>query len=259
MKFAIMAGTTLESTRACIELAERYSQLYAGVGIHPCEAHEPVTDTVYAELEALARSSAKVVCISEVGLDYLPESPDHEVQDQVFRQHIRLAKSLKMPIIFHLPGIALPPSSRCSGRSRPATVGGAMHYFQGRRSDGAGSHRLRLLHFLGPAPHQASRSTGSGPGGPAGAHCPGDRRRASAFQEVPPQLDGTPPRGRRRPMPGRRQGHIRGRGRRRYDRQPEANVERRDHVAMTTDHETPAGTRTPGRTTKHLSRSYPRA
>ena len=92
----LLAGTTLESTRACIGLAESFdglrtsgAALYAGVGIHPCNAWERVEDATYADLERLAQMP-KVVCISEVGLDYLPESPDHAAQDQVFRAHIWL-------------------------------------------------------------------------------------------------------------------------------------------------------------------------
>ncbi len=49
--FAVCAGTTVPSTRDCIRLAESYEPLYAGVGIHPMEVRDPVTDTEYAELE----------------------------------------------------------------------------------------------------------------------------------------------------------------------------------------------------------------
>ena len=125
----LLAGTTLESTRACIELAERHTAFYAGVGIHPCNAWERVEDATYAELERMAQLP-KVVCISEVGLDYLPDSPDHSVQDQVFRAHIRLAKSLDMPIIFHSRE-AHPASFQVLREEQAGDVGGAMHYFQG--------------------------------------------------------------------------------------------------------------------------------
>ena len=124
----ILAGTTLESTRACIDLAGEFDAFYAGVGIHPCQAYERVDEPMYAELERMAQMP-KVVCISEVGLDYLPESPDHAVQDQVFRQHIRLAKSLDLPIIFH----SREAHSACFQvlrREQAGDVGGAMHYFQ---------------------------------------------------------------------------------------------------------------------------------
>ena len=124
----ILAGTTLESTRACIGLAGQFDAFSAGVGIHPCQAYERVDDAMYDELERLAQSP-KVVCISEVGLDYLPESPDHAVQDQVFRQHIRLAKSLDLPIIFHSRE-AHSAVFQVLREESAGDVGGAMHYFQ---------------------------------------------------------------------------------------------------------------------------------
>jgi len=127
--FAVCAGTTLQSTQDCIDLAERYEPLYAGVGIHPMQARERVTDEIYAELERMAESSAKVVCISEVGLDFLPASPDHEIQDQVFREHIRLARSLKLPIIFHSRE-SHPEVFQVLREENAGEVGGAMHYFQ---------------------------------------------------------------------------------------------------------------------------------
>ena len=128
--FAVCAGTTVKSTQDCINLAEQHGPLYAGVGIHPMEAHDLVTDDVYSELERMAKSSSKVVCISEVGLDYLPTSPDHETQDQVFRQHIRLARSLELPIIFHSRE-SHTEVFRVLRDENAGDVGGAMHYFQG--------------------------------------------------------------------------------------------------------------------------------
>ena len=128
--FAVCAGTTLKSTQDCIDLAEQHEPLYAGVGIHPMEAHELVTSEVYAELERMAKSSAKVVCISEVGLDFLPESPDHDTQYQVFREHLRLAKSLSLPVIFHSRE-SHPEVFQVLREESAGEVGGAMHYFQG--------------------------------------------------------------------------------------------------------------------------------
>jgi len=128
--FAVCAGTTLQSTQNCIDLAEMYEPLYAGVGIHPMEASDPVDEKVYAELERMAKSSSKVVCISEVGLDYLPASPDHDTQVQVFRQHIRLARSLKLPVIFHSRE-SHPAVFKVLREENADEVGGAMHYFQG--------------------------------------------------------------------------------------------------------------------------------
>ena len=74
--FIVCAGTTLDSTRACIRMTEEHGVFYAGVGIHPMEAHQPIDETIYRELESLARDNPKVVCISEVGLDFMPTSSD---------------------------------------------------------------------------------------------------------------------------------------------------------------------------------------
>ena len=128
--FIVCAGTTVESTRACIRMSEEHAPFYAGVGIHPMEAHQPVDENIYAELESLARDNSKVVCISEVGLDYMPTSPDHQVQDQVFRAQIRLAKSLELPIIFHSRE-SHADVFRTLKEEDAGSVGGVMHYFQG--------------------------------------------------------------------------------------------------------------------------------
>ena len=80
--------------------------------------------------EGLAKGNPKVVCISEIGLDFLPTSPDREVQFQVFREQIRLALDLKLPIIFHSreshPEVLATLQEEGAG-----DVGGVMHYFQG--------------------------------------------------------------------------------------------------------------------------------
>ena len=128
--YILLAGTTIASTERCIALAEAHPMFYAGVGIHPMQADAPVDDAAYARLEALARDNPRVVCISEVGLDYLPDSPDHGVQDQVFRAHIHLAKSLDLPIIFHSRE-SHPAVFKVLREENAGRVGGAMHYFQG--------------------------------------------------------------------------------------------------------------------------------
>jgi len=126
----ICAGTTLDSTRGCIQMTHQHDMMYAGVGIHPMEARQPIDERAYAELESLAKSNPKVVCISEIGLDFLPSSPDHDTQFQVFREQIRLARSLKLPIIFHSRE-SHPEVFRTLREERAEEVGGTMHYFQG--------------------------------------------------------------------------------------------------------------------------------
>ena len=128
--FIVCAGTTLASTQACIQLSDAYPIFYAGVGIHPMEAEKVIDDKTYDKLKKLAEDNEKVVCVSEIGLDYLPDSPDPVIQDQVFRQQIRLAKALNLPIIFHSRE-SHPDVFRILREEYAGDVGGAMHYFQG--------------------------------------------------------------------------------------------------------------------------------
>ena len=125
----VCAGTTIGSSSACIELAGKHDTLYAGVGIHPMQVEGPVDDAVYGALRGLAVANAKVVCISEIGLDFLPESPDRELQYQAFREQIRLARELGLPIIFHSRE-SHPEVLRTLKEEKGGEVGGVMHYFQ---------------------------------------------------------------------------------------------------------------------------------
>jgi TatD DNase family protein len=125
----VCAGTTIASSRACIGLAEKHDVFLAGVGIHPMQVEGPVDEEVYSTLHDLAASSPKVVCVSEVGLDFLPESPDRELQYQAFREQIRLARQLNLPVIFHSRE-SHAEVLRTLREERAYEVGGVMHYFQ---------------------------------------------------------------------------------------------------------------------------------
>ena len=125
----ICAGTTIASSIACLELSRNHDVFFAGVGIHPMRVDGPVDEGVYSTLRDLATSVPKVVCISEIGLDFLPESPDRDLQYQAFREQIRLAKELRLPIIFHSRESHL-EVLRTLREERGYEVGGVMHYFQ---------------------------------------------------------------------------------------------------------------------------------
>ncbi len=64
----ITIGTSVESSRRAVELAEKYSNVFAVIGVHPTYAHE-VEEDVIAPLRELAKNP-RVVAIGEIGLDY---------------------------------------------------------------------------------------------------------------------------------------------------------------------------------------------
>lgn len=95
----IIPGVTLEDTPRVIDLAEKYPELYATVGIHPSEA-KTWTDKSYEELKAFAQNP-KVVAIGEIGLDYYWDKSFVDIQKEILIQQIELAKEIKKPIVIH--------------------------------------------------------------------------------------------------------------------------------------------------------------
>ena len=69
VKRIITIGIDRESCRRSIAIAEKYENVFAVVGLHPCNVLDPGAKDFLAELPALARH-AKVVAIGETGMDY---------------------------------------------------------------------------------------------------------------------------------------------------------------------------------------------
>ena len=61
-------GTSIESSRRAVDLAEKYPNIFAVIGVHPTYAEEAGED-VMTPLRELAKSS-RVAAIGETGLDY---------------------------------------------------------------------------------------------------------------------------------------------------------------------------------------------
>jgi TatD DNase family protein len=125
----IAVGTSIESSRRVIALAEQFEPIYAAVGVHPNNAVE-APDDIRSELRFLARHP-KVAAIGETGLDYyrLPsrrqDSPAADVvqalgaqetgsteddtldalviqrQSSLFEQHLQVAADYGLNVIVH--------------------------------------------------------------------------------------------------------------------------------------------------------------
>lgn len=75
--------------------------IYGALGIHPENADE-YNEKVRLEIESLIRSNDKIIAVGEIGLDYYwDENPPREVQKKVFREHMKLAEELKLPVVIH--------------------------------------------------------------------------------------------------------------------------------------------------------------
>jgi len=97
--YMIVPGTDLATSLQAIELAQKYDNIYASVGVHPHDSKD-WNDSLIEKLEELAKNK-KVVAIGEIGLDYYYDFSPREIQIKAFESQIQLALKLNLPIIVH--------------------------------------------------------------------------------------------------------------------------------------------------------------
>lgn len=95
----VAVGSSLDSSREAVRLAERHHLIWATVGVHPHDA-KYVTPDVLGELEDLAETP-RVVAVGEIGLDYYRDLSPRDVQRSVFAAQLDLAKRLELPVVLH--------------------------------------------------------------------------------------------------------------------------------------------------------------
>lgn len=104
VEIIINTGTSIESSIWAVELAEKYENLYAIVGIHPHHADKVEADWD-DKLTKIAKSSKKVVGIGEIGLDYYAYASngivDPKLQKDIFIRQIQIANELSLPLQIH--------------------------------------------------------------------------------------------------------------------------------------------------------------
>lgn len=92
---AIVVGTTFESSKKAVEIAQAHENIWAIVGCHPIYAEEGFNYDAYKQLA----QENKVVGIGECGLDY---KYPNDKQREVFEQQIALAQELNKPLMLHI-------------------------------------------------------------------------------------------------------------------------------------------------------------
>jgi TatD DNase family protein len=124
-------GTSIESSGRAVDLAEKYPNIFAVIGVHPTYAEEAGEDVI-TPLRELAKSN-RVVAIGETGLDYhrlpsekvakekqvqvlsgaLRTETDEELEAQIhdgaykskqaslFQQQLDLAVELRLNVVIH--------------------------------------------------------------------------------------------------------------------------------------------------------------
>ncbi|MEK9200725.1 MAG: TatD family hydrolase, partial [Patescibacteria group bacterium] len=88
----ICCGADFESSEKAIELAQKHSNVWATVGVHPEEMSKELDSSLLLRMT----KEPKVVAIGECGLD-----SDSEEEVQLFKVNIELAKETGLPLVVH--------------------------------------------------------------------------------------------------------------------------------------------------------------
>ena len=99
IELVINNSSDLPSSERSVELANKYENIYAAIGVHPHEART-YDDEVEKRLIELS-GDKKVLAIGEIGLDYYYDNSPRDVQKEVFKRQIELAARLKKNIVIH--------------------------------------------------------------------------------------------------------------------------------------------------------------
>jgi len=89
-----------ESCLKTLELAGRYSYIYAACGVHPHNAENTDWCVFEGQLRGFLREE-RCVAVGEIGLDYHYDFSPREAQLDLFERQLRLALELDMPVVVH--------------------------------------------------------------------------------------------------------------------------------------------------------------
>ena len=112
-----------------VAVAERNSDIWASVGVHPHEADS------HPDLGAVALVDAadhpRVIAIGECGLDYYYDKSDRQAQRDRFQAHIEAARQTGLPLVVHTREAEADTAEMLDAAVREGGVIGVLHCFTG--------------------------------------------------------------------------------------------------------------------------------
>ena len=112
-----------------IAVAEKNTDVWASVGVHPHEADAHPDLGAAALVEAAQHP--RVIAIGECGLDYFYDKSDRQAQRERFRAHIDAARQTGLPLVVHTREAEEDTAEILGEAVREGGVTGVLHCFTG--------------------------------------------------------------------------------------------------------------------------------
>ncbi len=94
-------GVDRETNKKALELAGKYKEVKACLGLYPINALQMSDDEIEQEIEFIRKNKENTAGIGEVGMDFKEDSANRERQRKIFAKFIELSIALEKPIIVH--------------------------------------------------------------------------------------------------------------------------------------------------------------
>lgn len=122
----INVGYNKEASIQSIELASKYEDFYAAIGVHPHDVENDTAQDIYDIYNN--NKDKKIVAIGEIGFDFAFIKDNKEKQKKLFIEQIELANYLKLPILIHSRDASLETYNTL--KEKKAEYGTLFHCFQ---------------------------------------------------------------------------------------------------------------------------------
>jgi len=130
----ILAADDAAEVRQAAEVSARWTEVRFSVGVHPHAAGAYAFDPEGAARVVQQAIDAQPLArgVGEIGLDYHYDFAPRDVQQDVFRQQLRLARQMKRPVVIHTRE-AEDDTFRILEEEGARDIGGVFHCFTGDR------------------------------------------------------------------------------------------------------------------------------
>lgn len=100
LKLIVTIGNPTQPLERVAQIAEKYDEVWFSAGVHP---HDAIrwNSKVEKSLDNFLRHE-KAVMIGEIGLDFYRMNSPREVQIEVFKKQLDMAKEMNMPVSVHI-------------------------------------------------------------------------------------------------------------------------------------------------------------
>jgi TatD DNase family protein len=115
-----------------VELAEKQSGLYTAIGTHPHDARL-FNEQAEQRITDLIEQTTRVIAWGEIGLDFHYDNSPRDVQMEVFRRQLQLARAALLPVIIHTREAEAETIEILRSEWQGSGLPGIMHCFSGSR------------------------------------------------------------------------------------------------------------------------------